>query len=69
MTVDPVTGRVPRNAQPLWNIGTREYVSLFHDGGSKRWTPMIRKANSEIPLGKTCPPTFPALWPLRRSSR
>ncbi len=31
-TETAVTGRVPRNAQPLWNIGTREYVSLFHDG-------------------------------------
>ena len=32
VTVDPVTGRVPRNAQPLWNIGARSYLSLFHDG-------------------------------------
>lgn len=31
-TATAVTGRVPRNAQPLWNIGAREYVSLFHDG-------------------------------------
>ncbi|WP_299883307.1 cytochrome c peroxidase [uncultured Sulfitobacter sp.] len=31
-TADPVTGRVPRNAQPLWNIGARGYVSMFHDG-------------------------------------
>ncbi len=31
-TETAVTGRVPRNAQPLWNIGAREYVSLFHDG-------------------------------------
>ncbi|WP_138464340.1 cytochrome-c peroxidase [Poseidonocella sp. HB161398] len=28
----PVTGRVPRNAQPLYNIGARAYVSMFHDG-------------------------------------
>ncbi|MEM7641805.1 MAG: cytochrome c peroxidase [Pseudomonadota bacterium] len=27
-----VTGRVPRNAQPLYNIGAREYRSMFHDG-------------------------------------
>ncbi|PRY22216.1 cytochrome c peroxidase [Aliiruegeria haliotis] len=31
-TADAVTGRVPRNAQPLYNIGARAYVSLFHDG-------------------------------------
>lgn len=27
-----VTGRVPRNAQPLYNIGARSYRSFFHDG-------------------------------------
>lgn len=27
-----VTARMPRNAQPLWNIGAREYVAMFHDG-------------------------------------
>ena len=27
-----ITARVPRNAQPLWNIGAREYAAMFHDG-------------------------------------
>ncbi|MET1414705.1 cytochrome c peroxidase [Roseibium sp. HPY-6] len=27
-----VTGRVPRNAQPLYNIGARSYRAFFHDG-------------------------------------
>lgn len=27
-----VTGRVPRNAQQLYNIGARKYRSMFHDG-------------------------------------
>ncbi|WP_299971449.1 cytochrome c peroxidase [uncultured Roseobacter sp.] len=31
-TVDPVTGRVPRNAQALYNVGARAYGSFFHDG-------------------------------------
>ena len=31
-TVDGVTGRVPRNAQPLYNLGALEYTSMFHDG-------------------------------------
>lgn len=31
-TKDPVTGRVPRNAQALWNIGARGYTAMFHDG-------------------------------------
>jgi len=31
-TGEAVTGRVPRNAQPLYNIGARAYRSMFHDG-------------------------------------
>lgn len=31
-TADGVTERIPRNAQALWNIGAREYRSMFHDG-------------------------------------
>lgn len=31
-TADGVIDRIPRNAQALWNIGAREYRSMFHDG-------------------------------------
>ncbi len=31
-TADGVTERIPRNAQALWNIGAKEYRSMFHDG-------------------------------------
>ncbi|MDU9007107.1 cytochrome-c peroxidase [Sedimentitalea todarodis] len=31
-TADGVTERIPRNAQALWNIGSSEYRSMFHDG-------------------------------------
>ncbi|WP_300010514.1 cytochrome c peroxidase [uncultured Roseobacter sp.] len=31
-TAEGVTQRIPRNAQALWNVGAREYVSMFHDG-------------------------------------
>ncbi len=31
-TAEPVLARVPRNAQPLFNIGAREYDAMFHDG-------------------------------------
>lgn len=31
-TADGVTERIPRNAQALWNIGARDYRSMFHDG-------------------------------------
>lgn len=30
-TRDGVTGRIPRNAKPLWNIGAKEYAAMFHD--------------------------------------
>ncbi len=29
---DGITGRIPRNAQALFNIGAREYSAMFHDG-------------------------------------
>ena len=29
---NPPEQRVPRNSQALWNVGAREYVSMFHDG-------------------------------------
>ncbi|WP_233494816.1 cytochrome-c peroxidase [Ruegeria sp. A3M17] len=31
-TADGITERIPRNAQALWNIGAKEYHSMFHDG-------------------------------------
>lgn len=52
-----VTGRVPRNAQPLYNLGARAYVAMFHDGrlepdpaGTYRsgyWSP----AREDLPVG------------------
>ncbi len=53
-TEDAVTGRVPRNAQPLWNIGAREYVSLFHDGRVEWMEDGMRirnPADDELPEG------------------
>ncbi len=29
---DAVHGRVPRNAQPIFNLGAREFTFMFHDG-------------------------------------
>ncbi|MEM6383199.1 MAG: cytochrome-c peroxidase [Pseudomonadota bacterium] len=29
---NPPEQRIPRNAQALWNVGAREYRTLFHDG-------------------------------------
>ncbi len=56
-TQDPVLGRIPRNAQPLYNTGARSYTSMFHDGRveadpthafkSGFWTP----AREQLPEG------------------
>lgn len=53
----PVLGRIPRNSPALFNIGAREYVTMFHDGrvepdtigslGSGFWTP----AREQLPPG------------------
>ncbi|SLN75487.1 cytochrome-c peroxidase [Ruegeria meonggei] len=50
ITQDPVTGRVPRNAQALWNIGARAYTSMFHDGRVEDLGPTQRS-----PAGQTLP--------------
>lgn len=55
-TLDAVTGRVPRNAQPLWNIGAREYVTLFHDGRVEWLDNMTRirnPAGADLPAAVT----------------
>ncbi len=56
-TKDGITERIPRNAQALWNIGAKEYLSMFHDGRvepdpaftfqSGFWTP----AREHLPQG------------------
>ena len=70
VTVDPVTGRVPRNAQPLWNIGARSYVSLFHDGRVEALEPYasngaIRNpAGSDLPTDVSSPLAAQAFFPV-----
>ncbi|MEM7443771.1 MAG: cytochrome c peroxidase [Pseudomonadota bacterium] len=54
-TLDGVEDRTPRNAQPLFNLGARDYQTLFHDGRvepdptfpSGFWTP----AREQLPVG------------------
>ena len=52
-TVDAVTGRVPRNAQPLWNIGARDYTVMFHDGRVEMFGDAIPAIRS--PAGRDLP--------------
>ncbi|WP_299047394.1 cytochrome-c peroxidase [uncultured Tateyamaria sp.] len=69
-TADAVLGRVPRNAQPLWNIGARSYVSLFHDGrvealAAKGSTGAIRNpAGSDLPSDVSSPLAAQAFFPV-----
>ncbi|MCY4333356.1 MAG: hypothetical protein OXC60_01605, partial [Litoreibacter sp.] len=70
VAVDPVTGRVPRNAQPLWNIGARSYVSLFHDGRVEALEPndptgAIRNpAGAALPIEVSSPLAAQAFFPV-----
>lgn len=70
ITVDPITGYVPRNAQPLWNIGARSYVSLFHDGRVEALdrddpTGEIRNpAGSDLPSHVSSPLAAQAFFPV-----
>ncbi|WP_305984538.1 cytochrome-c peroxidase [Roseibium sp. MMSF_3544] len=65
-----VTGRVPRNAQPLYNIGARSYRAFFHDGRlepdpdgvfkSGFWSP----AREHLPDGLDSPLAAQAMFPV-----
>ncbi|WP_299470853.1 cytochrome c peroxidase [uncultured Roseibium sp.] len=65
-----VTGRVPRNAQPLYNIGARSYRAFFHDGRlepdpagvfkSGFWSP----AREHLPEGLVSPLAAQAMFPV-----
>ena len=66
----PVLGRVPRNAQPLYNLGAREFTRLYHDGrveadesnswGSGFWSP----AREQLPAGLDNPLAAQAMFPV-----
>ncbi|MEO1103209.1 MAG: cytochrome c peroxidase [Pseudomonadota bacterium] len=69
-TNDGVTGRVPRNAQPLYNIGARSYRTMFHDGRlepdpqntfrSGFWSP----AREDLPAGLATLLAAQAMFPV-----
>ena len=72
-TRDGVTERVPRNAQPLYNVGALEYTSMFHDGrvewdadkvfDSGFWTP----AREDLPTGLNSLLAAQAMFPVLSS--
>ncbi len=70
VTAVPVTGRVPRNAQPLWNIGARSYVSLFHDGRVETLNPgdaagpIRNPAGADLPSDVASPLAAQAFFPV-----
>lgn len=73
-TAEGVTQRIPRNAQALWNIGAREYVSMFHDGRlepdpheifpSGYWSP----AREDLPQGLDTLLAAQAMFPVLSAS-
>lgn len=72
MTETAVEGRVPRNAQPLFNVGARSYQALFHDGRvepdptypSGFWTP----AREQLPSGLDNVLAAQAMFPVLSSA-
>lgn len=66
----PVFGRLPRNSQSLFNLGAREYVSMFHDGRvevdsndtwpSGFWSP----AREQLPAGLDSVLAAQAMFPV-----
>ncbi|WP_371226932.1 cytochrome-c peroxidase [Roseovarius sp. 2305UL8-3] len=70
VTKDGVTGRVPRNAQPLYNIGARAYTSMFHDGRLEidRWGGFPNRlrspAGDQLPEGIENVLTAQAMFPV-----
>ncbi|WP_299648757.1 cytochrome-c peroxidase [uncultured Tateyamaria sp.] len=79
VTRDPVTGRVPRNAQALWNVGAKEYVSLFHDGrvevsiqggGGRRFrSPAEQELPDDLPNLLTAQAFFPVASPIEMAGQ
>lgn len=73
-TADGVTERIPRNAQALWNIGAKEYRTMFHDGRvevdplntfqSGFWSP----AREHLPAGLENLLAAQAMFPVLSSS-
>ncbi|MCK8483941.1 cytochrome-c peroxidase [Aliiroseovarius sp. S2029] len=70
VTQDGVIGRVPRNAQPLYNIGARAYTSMFHDGRLEldRWggfpSRLRSPASEQFPEGLDNTLTAQAMFPV-----
>ena len=69
-TRNGVTGLVPRNAQSLYNIGAREYRSLFHDGRLQtssthiHGTGFVKLDSEQIPNGLDSLLAKQALFPV-----
>ncbi|MCB1348192.1 MAG: cytochrome-c peroxidase [Maritimibacter sp.] len=61
ITAAPVTGRVPRNAQALWNIGARAYTSMFHDGRLETLADPVGGTGLRSPEGSELPDEVPNL--------
>ncbi len=78
-TQDGVIGRVPRNAQPLYNIGARSYTRMFHDGRlepddqrtfqSGFWSPAREHLPAGLHNALTAQAMFPVLSPVEMAGQ
>lgn len=65
----PILERVPRNAQPLYMLGAKEYTTLFHDGrvaaGNPHWpSGFTSPARGQLPEGLDNPLAAQAMFPV-----
>lgn len=78
-TAEGVIGRVPRNAQPLYNVGALEYTSMFHDGRlepdplgtfiSGFWSPAREQLPSGLNSLLAAQAMFPVLSPVEMAGQ
>ncbi len=60
--------RVPRNSPPVFNLGAREFVSMFHDGrvapDASQPSGFMSPAGDDLPLGLDNPLAAQAMFPV-----
>ncbi|MEO0990703.1 MAG: cytochrome c peroxidase, partial [Pseudomonadota bacterium] len=65
-TEQPVTGRIPRNAPALFNIGARAFRNLFHDGRVEMHPDgsVVSPFEGDLPEGLTSALSVQAMFPV-----
>jgi len=66
--IDAIHERVPRNAPPVFNLGAKEFVALFHDGrvvtDASQPSGFSSPAGDDLPNGLSSPLAAQAMFPV-----